>query len=567
MNVNRRSIVSKVTLAVAAVWAAAAPAFAQPAANDWPALLEADARAYHAEQAANHPGPYNRRDPDFRQRLDKALAAALQRARSVSTPGGYMFALREMVASFNDGHMYIGFNDKLDVPGKWPGFVATYADNAFSVRHVSPEMAAAGLAVGDRILACEGRNPEALLAELVAPWRGGWMLEANRQRQGWRAFHDLGNPWVKRPASCRIESGGTSREFGLSWTAQPSDFPTIVTAANANARAPIALRDFSGGTWISAGSFHAGEGTAAEKALPALVASIAERQAAVRNAPIVVLDLRGNSGGSSDWGAQMARLLWGDTAVDRVSDALGKGVHVDWRATRDNFAAIDEFCGPMMENTQGASPEAVAWCRKNIAGLQSAIEAGQPLWRAPDEPATTPGRRGPGFESRRKPTYLLTDSACGSACLDTVDLWMALGAIPVGRTTNADSDYMEVRDKALPSGLGEFSVPMKVYSGRQRGSGVPVEPVHRFTGDMSDTAALERWISGLQTLSGAPTRRRAETIATLPVGRFRGPGRGRALRRSSGGLLRRQWRGGRWASGFSDPMRPGGACRDRFGRR
>ena len=469
-------------------------------ARDWQRTLIDDATAFHAEQAANHPGPFNPRDPGFTKSLDAALAAALARAATVTTPGGYMFAMREMVASFNDGHMYIGFNDKLDVPGAWPGFIAAYADGAFTVRHAAPGVVAPGVAtpaIGDRILGCDGRSPDALLAELVAPWRGGWSLVANRERQGWRAFHDYGNPWVKRPVTCRFATGARTRDITLTWRPQPADFLALVTAANASARAPIALRSIPGGRWISAGSFHAGDGTPEEKSLPALIASLADQQTAARAAPVLVLDLRGNSGGSSDWGAQMARLLWGNAAVDRIGAARDTLINVDWRATPDNLAAINEFCGPMIAKTQGASAEAVAWCRASVSGLTAAIAAKTPLWR---EPVTLPAPQtatAASFRPRTKPTYLLTDSACGSACLDTVDLWTALGAIPVGRTTNADSDYMEVRSKALPSGLGEFSVPMKVYSGRPRGSGVAVEPVHRFTGDMADTAALEAWILAL----------------------------------------------------------------------
>jgi hypothetical protein len=41
---------------------------------------------------------------------------------------------------------------------------------------------------------------------------------------------------------------------------------------------------------------------------------------------------------------------------------------------------------------------------------------------------------------------------------------------------------------------------MKVYRGRDRGSNVPLSPVHRYDGDMRDTAALGTWIA---TLGGA----------------------------------------------------------------
>lgn len=56
---------------------------------------------------------------------------------------------------------------------------------------------------------------------------------------------------------------------------------------------------------------------------------------------------------------------------------------------------------------------------------------------------------------------------------------------------------MDVRTIALPGGFARAVVPMKVYRHRPRGSNMPAVPLHRYTGDMRDTAALERWIATL----------------------------------------------------------------------
>jgi hypothetical protein len=93
--------------------------------------------------------------------------------------------------------------------------------------------------------------------------------------------------------------------------------------------------------------------------------------------------------------------------------------------------------------------------------------------------------------------YVLTDLGCASACLDAVDLWTALGAVQIGQETGADSLYMDIRRVPLPSGFAQAIVPMKVYRGRKRGSNVPAVPVHRYTGDMRDTPALQRWVASL----------------------------------------------------------------------
>lgn len=465
---------------------------AAPPPDDWGARTATDARAFHAEQVTSHPGPVNPADPGFTARLDSALAKALRRAASVSTPGGYAATLREMVASFNDGHMYLGFDETLPLENRWPGFIAAWRDGQLTVTHVEPGMVAP--ARGDRVIACDGRNAEALAAELVAPWVGSWGLAAERERQGWRVFHDQDNPFVRRPATCRFAGVGGIHDVKLDWQPAPRDMRSRVAVANSAGRAPFGVRRFGDNLWVSAGSFQA-ERAPADTALPALIKALQAEAALAHSAPILVLDLRGNSGGSSDWGLQMARTVWGEAAVDRFDAIDSARVHVDWRPSTANIDAISAFCTPLIADPSKASADVVTWCRASVDGLRAANAKGTPLWREPDPPAKpTPSATPP---LRTRATYVLVDGACGSACLDTVDLWSGMGAQVIGRTTSADSNYMEVRSARLPSGYGEFSVPMKVYSGRTRGSGVPVVPAHRFDGDMGDTAALEAWVRSL----------------------------------------------------------------------
>lgn len=92
---------------------------------------------------------------------------------------------------------------------------------------------------------------------------------------------------------------------------------------------------------------------------------------------------------------------------------------------------------------------------------------------------------------------MLTDPDCASACLDTVDLWKALGAVQIGQETSADTVYMEVRGAELPSGRADMGVPMKVYRGRARGHNEPQRPAQSYPGDLGDAAAVRAWVAGL----------------------------------------------------------------------
>jgi hypothetical protein len=127
--------------------------------------------------------------------------------------------------------------------------------------------------------------------------------------------------------------------------------------------------------------------------------------------------------------------------------------------------------------------------------MQAAHAKGEKLWRDPED--KEPPVPGDPPAPPRGPVYFVTDSGCGSACLDAADLWAALGAIQIGQQTSADTLYMDVRQDVLPSGVARLSVPMKVYRGRKRGSNVPLDPVHVFPGNLRDTAALEAWVATL----------------------------------------------------------------------
>ena len=167
-----------------------------------------------------------------------------------------------------------------------------------------------------------------------------------------------------------------------------------------------------------------------------------------------------------------------------------------WRASTTNLEYLKKT---FADRSKGGnmSAETADYFRETIAGLEQAIEQHQQLWTVKPEPSRREIRRQPVPDPLPGPVYIVIDGSCMSACLDAVDLWTRLGAIPVGQETGADTLYMEVRRARLPSGIGGSAMPMKVYSGRQRGSNQPVVPRYRFSGDMADTPTLERWVSTL----------------------------------------------------------------------
>jgi hypothetical protein len=87
---------------------------------------------------------------------------------------------------------------------------------------------------------------------------------------------------------------------------------------------------------------------------------------------------------------------------------------------------------------------------------------------------------------------LVTDEACASACLDFADLVRSVpGAVHLGRTTSADTVYIDTGWHKLPSGNLLF-LPLKVWRNRTRGNNEALVPDVPLALDGVNEAATRR---------------------------------------------------------------------------
>jgi len=464
---------------------------AEPARDrDWAETLRADARAMHDNIAANHPGPVNDLDPDFGRRNDAALAKAIERADKVRDLPGYFYALKGYAAAFDDGHLGVWLADTAPaLPAEWPGFLTGFDGDRQVVKTRADD---APVPLDAALDGCDGRAATTLAADNVGAFEGRWFLASSRMLRGGYLFVDRRNPFVARPAKCRFIVDGTARDVTLAWRPiTRNELRERVRASGRSTADPIAARTLADDTrWFTLSDFDGAPDSAAAKALTPMIAAMRSDRAAIAAAPRIIFDLRGNGGGSSDWPAQIAEIIWGKQRVE----ALAGSSAVDWRASADNVKTLSDY-REEFRGAEGTSAEMLGWIDATVNGVAGAQARGEQLWRFADPaPTRTPGEP-PAPPAG--PVYFITDGACASACLDAADLWKALGAIQVGQETSADTLYIDVRVDPLPSGLAKVAVPMKVYRGRERGSNEPLRPVHVFAGDMRDTGALARWIAAL----------------------------------------------------------------------
>jgi hypothetical protein len=486
-------------------WSWLAQAAQPESSNPWAAFAEADLRSMRDTLRAQHPGPVDVHNPGFNQWLEQGHARALERARRATSFEGWQHALKLYANGFRDAHLNVRFTVE-PVKNRWPGWTVALREGRYVVTTAGAAPVRDAPAAGGELVSCDGRTPEVMLREDVLPYDGNPALEASRTAVAPLLFLDRGNPWRTLPERCTVREGGQEREVTLVWrTIDASEGRERVQAAAFGPPPPFAIRDFgTGGVWVSLPLFF---GTT-----PEVQASL---EAAVKQAPswrgrsVIVFDVRGNNGGSSQWGANLLRGLYGADFEASLGEAEAKATqYVEWRVSPENqryLASIEELVA------QQFGKEAPVLERLRLArqGLAQAQARGETLWREPDGKAvaksTAPGAVPNPVKGR---VFVLTDGKCVSACLDFVEGALRFpGVTHVGLPTVADTPYMELRGERLPSGIAQFNFSIKVYRNNPR-SGRPFVPVHRFSGDISDTAAVERWVLGLTGPSapGAPAR-------------------------------------------------------------
>jgi hypothetical protein len=440
----------------------------------------------HQTLLADHPGSVDPENPAFRQQLDSAYPFALERARKVDDFGGYLYALRSFTTPFHDEHLKVGLYKLGDRTYRWPGFTVGLRGDAFVVIRREDDAAPP---MGARLISAGEKSPEDLIAERVEPYIGNWTLRSKRAGLVPYLFINTGNPFIADLASAIFEVDGARAEYQLTWRKIEREVASeLFRQEEPTVKTESVVRLLDDGTvWISVADFNV-TNPERKAAFDALVMDIRARQQSIASSPAMVVDVRGNGGGSKLAAVELAKALWGDGYVESIRPRVER---VDWRASKGNLAALQQFL-PAIRTAYGDGSETYQSMARVSSAMVAAVAAGEPY--ASDVstfPAITDSSRGP-VPAR---TYLLTDGTCVSACLDFVDVARRVsGVVHIGQETAGDTSYLDVRNEKLPSGLGELIFSASAHRGRMRADNATYVPTHAWDGDISDTQALEVWV-------------------------------------------------------------------------
>ncbi|MEQ7874303.1 S41 family peptidase [Sphingomonas sp. ASV193] len=485
------------TAAVASAPNAEPSAKAQDAAAFWRGAAERDVEAAYILVRDNHPAAVPELgDTRFTGALATAHALAAARARSVHDYDAYTATLAAFADALGDKHLWSRPTYVLERPS-WPGFLTSKRGSHWIVTERAdgedPSLK------GAELLSCDGIPAERMAERSLGQFRVDWSVGAQQIQAAPWLLIDEHNPFVTRPRACTFNAAGKSLTLPLSYaTIHRVDLADRIKRAGGAGVAGLGIRRVGGGAWIALG-------TLLDSAAP-LVDEVERRADELRAAPFVVVDVRGNGGGSSTYATRIADALLGNAYVDArlgASDDSDSCADV-WRASPGNIAQLEDL---LAKSGTSRGPEFVRIVTKMIADAKAARRAGKP-WIIPAAcqpreggtpvPALPAPAPAPAFKGK---FILLTDNRCFSSCLVLTDTYRRLGAIQVGQTTDANTHYTEVREVLLPSGMSYFST-LQAFSPLNPRQYGPFVPRHSYADDIADTADVEKWVVNIARAAG-----------------------------------------------------------------
>jgi hypothetical protein len=478
----------------------AAPSTIAP--SPWASLASNDVGAFCSDIRGVHPGMVDPQSPMFAKQLDRACETATKRTRTAASFLDWMEIMQGLVTSFRDGHTGITFT-VVPTQLRWPGFLIDGQGGRWVVRRPSTSATTDSTPPeGAELVGCDGQLAEKFLEARLDRKTVDWSKEPERIRQAFRAFTTYRLDGPPPAKTCRFRQNGMVVDVPLEWrpistvAMQPLLAPYLRRGASSR---PIDV-SFApdGSAWLRFGNFKD------ETALKALEAELLAKQAQLRSAPYVVLDLRGNGGGNSTWGGRFASILWGKEAVEasrlaaQSSDPRDNGKY--WRSSKaaaaKMHAAAEEYAA------QGADFADIARYWRELGDTIAAAKSDglyqDECCRPKPRPSVVPP---PAYTGK---VFVLTDAGCFSSGVVVMNTFKRMGAIQVGEPSGQNEVYGEsVGPFNLPSGLGWYRIPVSIIR-QPRSSLGGLPPDIPWTGAMDDDAGLRTWIGKLA--SGASTR-------------------------------------------------------------
>lgn len=418
----------------------------------------------------NHPGTYDPNNPNFAEQLAAAKQRGLSYAVKVNDANSYSSAILGFTAALGDGHatLYPNVQSEKATP-KWPSFFTVWRQQGLFVSKSN----LSGIAVGAEVIACDGKPIKTLIEDNVFSFNG----RKNELGQWWayasHLFIDFHNPFITVPKHCVFRMENKKIEQNLVWQeikeniidVTTKDYIGDVNDVGVTEPRPKLL-------WVSMPSFQPDEPQ--RNSYRAIYAELQSNRQRYDNADALVIDLRKNQGGSSQWSTDFARELWGKEAVDQRREIKTLNEQTWWRASKGNIAYVQNDLVSWAKETKQL--EYITYFEELGKNMNAALLKDLKFYiENNDDPKNkkqTQQNTNLAAAAFRKPVYVIVHGYCASACLDALDVFTLFDNTKIiGAPSSGDSTYMDVRYQKTTSGLGTVTIPNKVYVNRPRGNG------------------------------------------------------------------------------------------------
>lgn len=459
--------------------------------SPWKTIATQDLEEIKRAIGENHPGIVDDKNPYFKKWFEKGSQEALKSAENTSTFEEYSILIQKFINGFKDAHLYFYLTVEQKTVN-WPGFLVAFRGNKFLVHSVSDKSSFKVLPKkNDVLVSCNEKPAASLMKENVFPYFGNEDLPADWTKFAPNLLLDFNNPYLQMPKTCEFLNAG---RVTLSWqTIKNAKMNDPLASAAFGAPQEFSFREVKPGIhWISIPTFDSNGGHVV--ALKFYIDKVAD----LKQSNAIVFDVRGNKGGSSEWGAQFIEKLYGKEVLSFVENSQTKDEYVEYRVSPGNMNHFEKIL-PRLNEQYGKESRFAKYFTEVVEGIKTEMKAGKPMFKsAHDEHDNKQKPKSMPNTDVSAKIFLLTDGHCVSACLGFADRLLAIpGVVHIGSPTSAETNYMEVRDIDLPSGIGILSLATKVYRNRPRGHNQFYSPKHMWDGDMNDTPALEKWLIGL----------------------------------------------------------------------
>lgn len=452
--------------------------------RDWSALAHQDLQFIYQKLLANHPGAIDNDFPEFKTWLEQGYQEALAQISKVKTEGDFLTLLHWYIAGFADAHLSIHFSKSNRV--LWPGFSIRKIGSALRIdghaerwpEKVQDHEKVVLPPIGAQLLSCDGQNPAALLEEHVLAYQfRNFEIQAVHFQHA-PALFKLNGIGKREPyKECDFLVDDQRYTFTLHWQSiNQHHIPNSQTRFQQDYPHYSKLEKLADNIWwIYVPSFNVSKNLDAEKALQQTFSAIAALPADAT----LVFDTRFNGGGNSLWADRLTNAAFGEYYYRQLATKVWSQAHAEFRVSKDNVERTPE------------------WRPEIKSGLQAALDKGENWWIQFSGEKLDQNIDPESLPEPTRKIVLVTSFHCASACLDFVDLLRSSPVVvQLGTETFVDTRYndIDMPPLNLPSGLGTFNYPKKIYRKRMRGYNESWQPHVNYNGDILDTEAVQAWV-------------------------------------------------------------------------